>query len=151
MPQFASAICRLCKIQIGCSPYPEDISSRFGHRNSNESNRKSGQIDRRKMWIRIKLSVRLDMCKLQFCQTQHLLSQVCPTTSAGLSGGKNELEKCPCHELTGGPTFISLSVRSGQMPREMNLNMTSSPRKKKNTALSAVVSFQLHFLKLLHF
>lgn len=42
--QFASAICRLSKIQVGCSPCPKENSSRFGHRNDNESSRKRGQI-----------------------------------------------------------------------------------------------------------
>lgn len=46
------------------------------------------------MCIRIKLSARLHICKLQFCQIQHLLAQVCPTTSAALVG-KMSIRKVP--------------------------------------------------------
>lgn len=51
----------------------------------------------------MKLSARLDMCKLQYCQIQHLLVQVCPTTSAALVG-KMSVRKVlqRCYELTGG-------------------------------------------------
>lgn len=64
------------------------------------------------MWIRMKLSARLDMCKLQYCQVQHLLVQVCPTTSAALVG-KTSVRKVlqRCYELTGGPTVIIPSVQ----------------------------------------
>lgn len=61
------------------------------------------------MWSRMKLTARLYMCKLQYCQIQHLLAQVCPTTSAALVGKLSIIKLLQgCYEPIGGPTLIIL-------------------------------------------
>lgn len=60
----------------------------------------------------MKLTARLYMCKLQYCQIQHLLAQVCPTTSAAFVGKMGILKVLlGYYELIGSPTLIILSLQ----------------------------------------